>query len=49
MQYLAEAIRTSELWISERRELALFTDDDAVIEPAPGISRALLGGPAPAG
>ena len=35
--------------LADRRELALVTDDDAIIELAPGISRALLGGSASAG
>jgi predicted nucleic acid-binding protein len=35
--------------LAERRELALVTDDDAIIELAPGVSRALVGGPASAG
>jgi len=35
--------------LAERRDLALVTDDDAIIELAPGISRALLGGSALAG
>ncbi|MHB1583004.1 MAG: type II toxin-antitoxin system VapC family toxin [Acidimicrobiales bacterium] len=35
--------------LAERRELALVTDDDVIIELAPGISRALLGGSASAG
>ena len=35
--------------LAERRELALVTDDDAIIELTPGISRALLGGSASAG
>jgi predicted nucleic acid-binding protein len=35
--------------LAERRDLALVTDDDAIIKFAPGISRALVGGPASAG
>lgn len=35
--------------LAERRELALVTDDDAIINLAPGISRSLLGGSASAG
>jgi predicted nucleic acid-binding protein len=35
--------------LAERRDLELVTDDDAIIEVAPGISRALLGGSASAG
>jgi len=35
--------------LAERRQLALVTDDDAIIELAPGISRALVGGSASAG
>ena len=35
--------------LAERRELALVTDDDAIIKLAPGISRALVGGSASAG
>ena len=35
--------------LAERRELALVADDDTIIELAPGISRALLGGSASAG
>ena len=35
--------------LAERRDLALVTDDDAIIELAPGISRGLLGGSASAG
>ena len=35
--------------LAERRELALITDDDAIIELTPGISRALVGGSASAG
>ncbi len=35
--------------LAERREVALITDDDAIIELAPGISCALLGGSASAG
>ena len=35
--------------LAERREVALITDDDAIIEVAPGISCALLGGSASAG
>ena len=35
--------------LAERRKVALITDDDAIIELAPGISCALLGGSASAG
>jgi len=35
--------------LAERRRLALVTDDDTIIELAPGISHALLGGSASAG
>ncbi len=35
--------------LAERRKLALITDDDGIIELAPGISRALVGGSASAG
>ena len=35
--------------LAERRELALITDDDAIIELTPGISRSLVGGSASAG
>ena len=35
--------------LAERRKVALITDDDAIIEVAPGISCALLGGSASAG
>lgn len=35
--------------LAEKRQLALITDDDAIIELTPGISRALVGGSASAG
>jgi predicted nucleic acid-binding protein len=35
--------------LAERRELALITDDDAIVTLSPGISRALVGGSASAG
>lgn len=35
--------------LAESRELALVTDDDAIITFAPGISRPLVGGSASAG
>jgi predicted nucleic acid-binding protein len=35
--------------LAEERDLALVTDDEAIIEVAPGVSRPLVGGPPSAG
>jgi predicted nucleic acid-binding protein len=37
------------LALAEERKMALVTDDSAIVEQAPGVSRPLVGGPASAG